>query len=67
MSQIAGEIRLGYYHDGDKTITVSGGSVSGSLPELIKDIRFSKEQKQYDYAVLPAVMRIADVTISGIE
>ena len=65
--EIAGEIRLGYYHDGDKTITVSGGSVSGSLPELIKDIRFSKEQKQYDYAVLPAVMRIADVTISGIE
>ncbi len=64
---IAGEIRLGYYHDGDKVTVVSGGSVSGSLPELIKDIRFSKEQKQYDYAVVPAVMRIADVTIAGVE
>ena len=64
---IAGEIRLGYYHEGDKVTVVSGGSVSGSLPELIKDIRFSKEQKQYDYAVVPAVMRIADVTIAGVE
>jgi PmbA protein len=64
---IAGEIRLGYYHEGDKVTVVSGGSVSGSLPELIKDIRFSKEQKQYDYAIMPSVMRIADVTIAGVE
>ncbi|MCR5557344.1 MAG: TldD/PmbA family protein [Butyrivibrio sp.] len=64
---IAGEIRLGYWHDGDKVAVVSGGSVSGSLPELIKDIRFSKEQKQYDSYVLPAVIRIADVTIAGVE
>ena len=64
---IAGEIRLGYWHDGDKVTIVSGGSVSGSLPELIKDIRFSKEQKQYDSYVLPAVVRIADVTIAGVE
>ncbi len=64
---IGGEIRLGYWHEGDKVTVVSGGSVSGSLPELIKDIRFSKEQKQYDYAVVPAVIRIADVTIAGVE
>ena len=64
---IAGEIRLGYWHDGDKTTIVSGGSVSGSLPELIKDIRFSKEQKQYDNAVVPTVIRIADITIAGVE
>ena len=64
---IAGEIRLGYYHEGDKVTVVSGGSVSGSLPKLISDIRLSKEQKQYDYAVVPSVIRIADVTIAGIE
>ena len=64
---IAGEIRLGYWHDGDKVTVVSGGSVSGSLPELIKDIRFSKEKKQYDNTVIPAVIRIADVTIAGVE
>ena len=64
---IAGEIRLGYWHEGEKVTVVSGGSVSGSLPELIKDIRFSKEQKQYDYAVVPAAIRIADVTIAGVE
>ena len=64
---IAGEIRLGYLHEGDKVTVVSGGSVSGSLPELIKDIRFSKEQKQYDNKLGPAVIKIADVTIAGAE
>ena len=64
---IAGEIRLGYLHEGDKVTVVSGGSVSGSLPELIKDIRFSKEQKQYDNKLGPAVIKIADVTIAGVQ
>ena len=52
---------------GDKVTVVSGGSVSGSLPELIMDIRFSKEQKQHDNKLGPAVIKIADVTIAGSE
>ncbi len=45
---IAGEIRLGYLHDGDSVSVVEGGSVSGTLRELGGALRFSSEQKQYN-------------------
>ncbi len=63
----AGEIRLAYWHDGEKVTPVSGGSVSGSLPELIKNVRLSKELKQYNNYLVPSVTRIENVTISGAE
>ena len=64
---IAGEIRLAYYHDGDKVTAVTGGSVSGSLAELLKDVKLSKEMKQYDSYLVPSVIRIEGVTIAGAE
>ena len=64
---IAGEIRLGYYHDGEKITKVTGGSVSGSMTELIKEMYFSKELRQHNSALIPAVVRLENATIAGIE
>ena len=39
---IGGEIRLAYYHDGDRIIPVTGISISGQLKDVLNQIRFSK-------------------------
>ena len=61
----AGEIRLAYWNDGTSTTPVSGGSVSGNLPELLMNIKLSNELKQYNNYLVPSVIVIEDVTISG--
>ncbi|MBR7178687.1 MAG: hypothetical protein IKD27_04110 [Oscillospiraceae bacterium] len=40
---VGGEIRLAYWHDGEKIIPVTGVSVSGKLSEVLNRIRFSRE------------------------
>ncbi len=40
---IGGEIRLAYYNDGNKVIPVTGISISGSLSEVLQDIRLSQK------------------------
>ena len=62
---IAGEIRLGYLHQGDRTISVSGGSVSGSMSDLVKTMIFSAESRQYDSMRIPAVTRLNGATVTG--
>ena len=64
---IAGEIRLAYLHQGGKVTPVSGGSVSGSMPELVKTMRFSKESRQYNCHLIPSVTRLQGVTIAGAD
>ncbi len=64
---IAGEIRLGYLHDGDTVTVVEGGSVSGTMRELAGSMRFSREQKQYNDLLIPAVTRLRGVSITGAE
>ena len=64
---IAGEIRLGYLHDGDAVTIVEGGSVSGTMRELAGTMRFSKEQKQYNNYLIPAVTRLQGANITGAE
>ena len=64
---IAGEIRLAYLHRGGKVTPVSGGSVSGSMPELAKTMRFSKQSRQYNCHLIPSVTRLQGVTITGAE
>lgn len=63
---IAGEIRLAYLHEGDKVTVVSGGSVSGNLGELMKNAKFSKELKQYNNQLAPAVVKLENVTVAGV-
>ena len=62
---IAGEIRLGYLHRNGKTVPVSGGSVSGSMNELVKGMRFSRELRQYDTLLIPSVTRLNGATVTG--
>ena len=62
---IAGEIRLAYLHQGCKVTPVSGGSISGNIRELLDGFRFSKETRQYDCLLIPAVTRLQGVTVTG--
>ncbi|MBQ9324402.1 MAG: TldD/PmbA family protein [Clostridia bacterium] len=64
---IAGEIRLGYLHKGSTVSVVTGGSVSGSMRTLARDMRMSLRQVQYDCLRIPALTRLHGVTITGCE
>jgi PmbA protein len=65
--EIAGEIRLGYLHDGDTVTVVEGGSVSGTMREFAATMRLSKERRQYNNYLIPAVTRLRGVTVTGAE
>lgn len=60
-----GEIRLGYYFDGEKTVPVTGGSLSANFSEVLKTIRFSKETKQRNSVILPCAIQLKHTTIAG--
>ena len=64
---IAGEIRLAFWHHGDEVTPVTGGSVTGNMKEFAKTLRFSREIRQYDWLEIPAVTRLRGVTIAGAE
>lgn len=64
---IFGEIRLGYWHDGDTVIPVSGGSVSGSMMDFVKEFYMSVELAQYDSMRIPALTLLKNVTVTGAE
>ncbi len=64
---VAGEIRLGYLHDGESVTVVEGGSVSGSMRALAGSMRFSRERKQYNNYLIPAVARLQGMSITGAE
>ncbi len=64
---VAGEIRLGYWHHDGRISPVTGGSVSGNMNELARRLTFSREQRQYNSWLIPAVTRIAGATITGAE
>ena len=60
-----GEIRLAYIFDGEKVTPVTGGSVSGNLLELQKDMAFSTERykdKNYDG---PFAVEFHGVAVAG--
>ena len=62
---MAGEIRLGYLHQDGQVMIVSGGSVSGNMSDFIGSIRFSRETRQYDNYLIPAVTRLKNVSVAG--
>ncbi len=64
---IFGEIRLGYLHDGDDVRIVTGGSVSGSMFDFIRDLHASAQTCQYDNMEIPALTRLCGVTVTGAE
>ena len=64
---IAGEIRLGYFRRGGETTVVTGGSVSGSMNTFVNTLRMSRETRQYNNWLVPAVTMLKDVTVTGVE
>ncbi|MBQ9458351.1 MAG: TldD/PmbA family protein [Oscillospiraceae bacterium] len=63
---IAGEIRVAYWHHDGKTTVVTGGSVSGNMREAARTMTFSRETRQYDTHVIPAVTRLEGLRITGV-
>ena len=60
-----GEIRLAYLYDENGRRPVSGGSVSGSMKQLVSHMTLSKEMRQYDNVRIPSVTRLDGVTVTG--
>lgn len=61
----SGEIRLGRYFDGEKTIPVTGGSISGLLKDVQSHMYFSKELQQSNNFVGPETIQLFGLNISG--
>lgn len=60
----SGEIRLGYYFDGEKITPITGGSISGNMKDNEPTMQLSKELAIYDYAVVPQAILLDHVNIS---
>lgn len=61
----AGEIRLGWYFDGVNRVSVAGGSISGNVNEVQKEMYFSKELQQINNFKGPKTIKLSGVSISG--
>ena len=62
-----GEIRLGYWHDGNTVTPVTGGSISGSMLELAGKMFLSEETVQYNNWRIPAATLLKGVSVTGIS
>ncbi len=63
----AGEIRLGWFFDGNTTIPVTGGSVSGNIKKLQKQMYLSKELQKDNNFIGPKIIKLLNVSVAGIE
>ena len=64
-AEAVSEIRLAYLYDENGRRPVSGGSVSGSMKQLVSHMTLSKEMRQYDNVRIPSVTRLDGVTVTG--
>lgn len=62
-----GEIRLAYLFDGTTVQPVTGGSVSGNLLELQKNLCFSKEMQRNNGFTGPYAVCLQGVSVAGSE
>ena len=60
---IGGEIRLAYYCDGEKTIPVTGISITGSLKQVLSSIRLSCKEATFDGYCGPEKAILTDMKI----
>ncbi|XMB86881.1 metallopeptidase TldD-related protein [Mycoplasmatota bacterium WC44] len=60
-----GEIRLGRYFDGENIIPISGGSITGNLKNIEKNMIFSKETQQLNDFVGPKFVRIDNYSLTS--
>ncbi|HWT26887.1 MAG TPA: metallopeptidase TldD-related protein [Mobilitalea sp.] len=62
-----GEIRLAWYYDGEKTIPVTGGSISGMISDVHNEIYLSKELQKDNGFEGPVAVKMSNVSIAGVE
>lgn len=62
-----GEIRLGWFFDGKNTIPVTGGSISGNIKDLQKEMYLSKELQSDNNFIGPKSVKLLNVSVAGIE
>jgi PmbA protein len=62
-----GEIRLAWYYDGNKTIPVTGGSISGNISEAQNELYLSKELQKDNNFEGPKIIKLLNVTVAGIQ
>ena len=60
---IGGEIRLASYHDGEKSLPITGISFSGSLKQVLASMRLSQETATFDCYTGPAAAALVNVKI----
>ncbi len=60
---IGGEVRLAYYNDGEKNVPLTGISISGSLSEVLANIRLSSETAVYGSCSAPVKALINNMKI----
>ena len=61
----AGEIRLGYLFDGEKTVPVTGGSINGSILEAQRTMRLSSELYVTPTYTGPLAVALDEVQVAG--
>jgi predicted Zn-dependent protease len=62
-----GEVRLGWYFDGEKTIPVTGGAVTGNIKEVQQEMYLSKELQIDNDFVGPKTIQLFNVSVAGKE
>jgi PmbA protein len=60
-----GEIRLGWYYDGNKVIPVTGGSISGNIKEVQENMYLSKELQTDNEFLGPKMIQLFNINVSG--
>ncbi|URZ18287.1 TldD/PmbA family protein [Clostridium felsineum] len=60
-----GEIRLGWYFDGEKTIPVTGGSLNINIQDVQNNIFLSKEMQSENGFIGPKAIEMKNITIAG--
>lgn len=63
----AGEIRLGWYNNGNEIVPVTGGSISGNINEVHKEMYLSKELQKRNNFLGPVSIKMFNVNIAGVE
>lgn len=61
----AGEIRLGFYYDGEQITPVTGGSMSGNIKNLQNNMFLSKEVYKDGSFTGPKMLELINVNIAG--
>ena len=60
---IGGEVRLAYWHDGEKILPITGVSISGKLEDVLNKLRLSETTTVHNGYVGPEKAILSDMKI----